>query len=176
MAVNIEDYIPVVKYQGLNTVKAANIDGVTIDTSGNTVVPGTLGVTGVATFTGTPVFSGGTSLNTASSALVGATVVLTAANSGGVFFNRSTSGSPSWTLPAATTAGLVFTFSCVNTTTGFTLTGGTFFAKADPDGAAITGTTVTHTQGTANVGDSITFVSNGTNYYSIAQMGIFAAS
>lgn len=47
MAVYLEDHLPVVKYQGLNTLKASNLAGVTIDASGNTVVPGTLSVTGL---------------------------------------------------------------------------------------------------------------------------------
>src|SRR5689334_16423504 len=113
MAVYLEDHLPVVKYQGLNTLKASSLAGVTVDTSGNTVVPGTLAVTGATAFTVAP--TGPKVYTTAQSALVGATVVLTAADSGGVFFNRSTSGSPSWTLPTAA-AGLVYTFSCVNTT------------------------------------------------------------
>lgn len=46
MAVYIEDHLPVVKYNGLNTQKASNFAGVTIDTSGNTIVPGTFSATG----------------------------------------------------------------------------------------------------------------------------------
>lgn len=52
MSIYIEDHLPVVKYNGLNTAKAANIDGVTVDTSGNTAIPGTLAVTGAITATG----------------------------------------------------------------------------------------------------------------------------
>lgn len=109
------------------------------------------------------------------SALVGATVALTAAQSGQVFNNRSTSGSPSWTLPTAAN-GLWYTFTCSNTTAGFTVTGGTIKAKADPNGAAITGTTLTHTQGTAVIGDTITLVCDGTVWRMVAQAGIFAAA
>lgn len=139
-------------------------------------VGGTSTFTGVATFTGVPVYSGGqTRPNVQQSALVGATVVLTAADSGGVFVNRSTSGSPSWTLPT-NVAGLYYTFVVANTTAGFTLTGGTFKAKANPNGAAISGTTVTNTQGTAVIGDSITLLADGTNWLAISQLGIFAAA
>jgi hypothetical protein len=178
MTMYLEDHLPIVKYQGLNTAKAANIDGVTVDTSGNAVVPGTLNVTGVATFTAAPVFTAGiptgSFLRTVTdSALVGATVALTAAQSGQVFNNRSTSGSPSWTLPTAAN-GLWYTFTVSDVTTGFTVTGGTMKAKTSATGTAISGTTLTNTQGTAVVGDTITLVCDGTVWRMIAQSGIFA--
>ncbi len=109
------------------------------------------------------------------SALVGATVALTASQSGGVFINRSTSGSPSWTLPT-NVAGLTYTFVVANVTTGFTVTGGTIKAKTSATGTAISGTTLTNTQGTAVVGDTITLVADGTNWVMTAQSGIFAAA
>lgn len=169
-----------VKQFGLNTLKASNLAGVLISTAGNMTVPGTQLVTGVATFTAAPVFSAGiptgSYLRTVTdSALVGATVVLTAAQSGQVFNNRASSGAPSWTLPAAVN-GLWFTFTCSDTTAGFTVTGGTMKAKASATGAAITGTTLTHTQATAVIGDSITFVCDGTVWRMVAQAGIFAAA
>lgn len=109
------------------------------------------------------------------SALVGATVALTAAQSGGVFINRSTSGSPSWTLPTAA-AGLTYTFTVSNVTAGFTVTGGTIFARANPNGASVTGTTLTNTQATAVIGDTVTLVCDGTSWRAVAQIGIFAAA
>ncbi len=169
MAVYIEDHLPVVKYNGLNTLKDTSLGG-------TLTVAGTSTFTGVATFTAAPVFSAGQSVTGITfSALVGATVVLTAAQSGGVFINRSTSGSPSWTLPT-NVAGLYYTFMCSNTTAGFTVTGGTIFAKANANGASVTGTTLTHTQGTAVVGDTITLVADGTAWRISSQAGIFAAS
>lgn len=131
--------------------------------------------TGASTFTGLVTFAGGYKRAVTQSALVGATVALTAADSGGVFINRSTSGSPSWTLPA-NVAGLTYTFVVANVTTGFTVTGGTIKAKASASGAAISGTTLTNTQGTAVVGDTITLVADGTNWVMVAQSGIFAAA
>lgn len=132
---------------------------------------------GSNTFSGTTTFSGGTVRPVTFSALVGATVVLTAANSGGVFINRSTSGSPSWTLPAATTAGLIYTFVVSNVTAGFTVTAaGTIYAKTASTGTAISGTTLTNTQGTAVVGDTITLVSDGAGWRMTSQSGIFAAA
>jgi len=151
----IENYVPVVKFHGLNTNIAA--------TFGSTVSFATA-PTGPQNRT-----------TVVQSALAGDTVVLTEAESGGVFINRSTSGTPSWTLPT-NVAGLTYTFCCANTTAGFTVTGGTIKAKANAAGAAITGTTLTHTQGTAVIGDTITLVADGTNWVMVAQAGIFAAA
>lgn len=149
-------------------------------TAKNMSVGGTLAVTGVATFTAAPVFSAAPSgagvLRTITdSALVGATVALTAAQCGQTFNNRSTSGSPSWTLPTASN-GLWYTFTVSDVTTGFTVTGGTIKAKTSAAGTAISGTTLTNTQATAVVGDTITLVCDGTVWRMVAQSGIFAAS
>lgn len=143
--------------------------------TGNNTFSGSNTFSGTTTISGTLAVSGGQTRHVTQSALVGATVVLTAASSGSVNINRSTSGTPSWTLPT-NVAGLTYTFVCANTTAGFTVTGGTIKAKASATGAAITGTTLTHTQGTAVIGDSITLVADGTNWYSVAQLGVFAAA
>lgn len=132
-------------------------------------------ISGDLTVTGSFSPNGGTTRPVTLSALVGATVALTAAQSGGVFINRSTSGSPSWTLPTAA-AGLWYTFTTSNTTAGFTVTGGTIFARANPNGASVTGTTLTNTQATAVIGDSVTLVCDGTSWRAISQIGIFAAA
>lgn len=168
MSTLIENHLPVVKFHGLNT-NTAVVFGSTL------AVTGTSTFTGAVTFTAAPVFSGGTTRAVTQSALVGATVVLTAADSGGVFINRSTSGSPSWTLPT-NVAGLTYTFVVANVTAGFTVTGGTIKAKTNAAGTAISGTTLTNTQGTAVVGDTITLVADGTNWVMTAQSGIFAAA
>jgi len=159
--------------------------GATISDAGETVtgnlsVSGTSAFTGVATFTAAPVFTaaptGAAPARTVTnSALVGATVALTAAQCGQTFNNRSTSGSPSWTLPTAAN-GLWYTFTVSDVTTGFTVTGGTIVAKTTATGTAITGTTLTNTQGTAVVGDTITLVCDGTSWRMVAQSGIFAAA
>lgn len=159
----LEDFLPPIQSAGLNTQE-------------NVTVGGTLNVTGVATFTAQPVFSSGTTRpNVQQSALVGATVVLTSADSGAVLINRSTSGSPSWTLPT-NVAGLYFTFYVSNVTAGFTVTGGTIKAKTSASGTAVSGTTLTNTQGTAVVGDTITLLADGTNWIAISQSGIFTAA
>jgi hypothetical protein len=176
---SLETKEPMVQQNGLNTNKAVNFSGFLVDTSGNVTVPGTQLVTGVATFTAPPVFNGGrTPVTVTNSATVGATVVLTAANSGSVLINVSTSGSPSWTLPAKQT-GLEFTFICGNTTAGFTVTAAdaVIHFKTSASGTVLTSTTtLTNTQGTAIVGDFISIVCDGTAWWMKAISGIFAAS
>lgn len=142
----------------------------------------TLTVTGVATFTAAPVFTaaatGPQTRLTSTSALVGATVVLTAADSGKVLINASTSASPSWTLPAKAN-GLQFTFVCGNTTAGFTVTAAdaVIHFKTSASGTVLTSTTtLTNTQATAIVGDTISIVCDGTAWWMTAISGIFAAS
>lgn len=167
----IEKYIEVIRMDGINTNKSVTI-GTKAGGSTASLTVGAGGINSIGPITG------GLLVPVVQSALVGATVVLTAAQSGGVFQNRSTSGSPSWTLPAATTNGLEYTFTTANTTTGFTITGAqVIHAKTSATGTAITSTTtITNTQGTAVVGDSITIVSDGTAWWITAQTGIFAAS
>lgn len=167
----LEKYVEVVRLDGLNTNKNVNI-GIAGAGSTATLSVGTGGISSTGSITG------GVLVPVIQSALVGATVVLTAAQSGSCFQNRSTSGSPSWTLPAATTSGLEFTFTCANTTAGFTITGAqVIHAKTSATGTAITSTTtITNTQATAVVGDAITIVSDGAVWWITAQTGIFAAS
>lgn len=184
--VYIENYHPDIREAGgILTKKPVILEGTaaTLDVDGTANIDGaatfnsTSTFTGVATFTATPVLNGGLVFPTVQSALVGATVVLTAAQSGGIFQNRSTSGSPSWTLPTCAN-GLEYTFTTANTTAGFTVTGAqVIHAKTSATGTAITTTTtLTNTQGTAVVGDAITIVGDGTAWWVTAQTGIFAAS
>ena len=171
--VTIEGSLPVVQQNGLNTEKNANFGG-------TVAVVGTSAFTGVSTFTAAPVFtagipSGAVLRTITDSALVGATVVLTAAQSGQTFNNRATSGSPSWTLPTAAN-GLWFTFTVSDVTTGFTVTGGTMKVKTSASGTTLSGTTLTNTQGTAVVNDTITLVCDGTVWRMTSQSGIFACA
>jgi len=167
----IENYIPLVKEDGIITQKPVTLSG----TAANLAVGGTLVVTGTSVFTGA--ISGPTLRTITDSALAGATVALTAGQSGQTFNNRSTSGSPSWTLPTASN-GLWFSFTCGDATTGFTVTGGTVKALTNTSGTgtAISGTTLTHTQATADVGDHIVLVCDGTVWRAVSQGGIFAAA
>ena len=168
MAQNIEDFLPPIQSAGLNTLEDTSLGG-------TLAVTGASNFTGTATFATTPVVTAGIKRTVAQSALVGATVALTAADSGSVLINRSTSGSPSWTLPT-NVAGLYYTFYVSSTSAGFTVTGGTIKAKTTATGTAISGTTLTNTQGTAVIGDNITLVADGTNWVAISQSGIFGAA
>ena len=176
----LEKFVQVVRMDGLNTNKNVNV-GVAAGGSTATLSVGTGGINTTGTLTTAGIVNTGSTSGITSpvvqSALVGATVALTAAQSGGVFQNRSTSGSPSWTLPTCAN-GLEYTFTTANTTAGFTVTGAqAIHAKTSATGTAITTTTtLTNTQGTAVVGDSITLVGDGTAWWVTAQTGIFAAS
>ncbi len=176
MATNLylENYEGAVKFAGgIKTKLPVTLSG----TAATLAVGGTSTFTGVATFTAAPVFTvapSGPSLRlVTNSAAAGATVALTAAQSGQVFNNASSSGSPSWTLPTAAN-GLWFTFTVSDVTTGFTVTGGTMKAKTTATGTTLSGTTLTNTQATAVVNDTITFVCDGTVWRMVAQSGIFA--
>lgn len=160
----IEFYDPNIMQNGFNTQKAARFEGAVVMTS-------TLAVTGAIT--------GPRVSNVINSALVGATVALTAAQSGSNCINISTSGSPSWTLPANAVAGIEFTFICGNTTAGFTVTSASqvIHFKTSASGTVLTSTTtLTNTQGTAIVGDFISIISDGTAWWMRGISGIFAAS
>lgn len=167
--------MPDVMQFGLNTLKNTSLGGTLTVTGASTL-------TGAVTFVAAPVFTlaptGPQVSAVANSATVGATVVLTAADSGKTLINVSTSGSPSWTLPAPVN-GLKFTFVCGNTTAGFTVTSSAavIHFKTSASGTVLTSTTtLTNTQASAIVGDTITIVCDGTAWWMTAQSGIFAAS
>jgi hypothetical protein len=165
----LENNLPVVESDGLNTNKNVTFGG-TLAVTGAVTITGALAVTGAIT--------GPRVSNIINSATVGATVVLTTAQSGSKCINVSTSGSPSWTLPVGV-AGTEFTFICGNTTAGFTVTNATqvIHFKTSASGTVLTSTTtLTNTQATAIVGDFIALVCDGTAWWMMAISGIFAAS
>lgn len=179
----IENDIPGVQYNGLNSNKSVDFSGST-GTFKSPTGANTIG--GAATFNSTVVFTtaptGPFTYKTTNSALVGATVVLTASQSGQAFINVSTSGTPVWTLPAVAN-GLEFTFICGNTTAGFainTTTTAVIHAKTTATGTAITSTAttgaITNTQGTAVVGDVLNLICDGVAWWMVSQSGIFAAT
>ncbi|MGH7744759.1 MAG: hypothetical protein ACREQ5_08090, partial [Candidatus Dormibacteria bacterium] len=103
MAINIEDGLPIVKYNGLNTAKAANLSGVTIDTSGNTVVPGTLSVTGATTV---PVNSSlNANLQTHTPVAVNVTATASAAQVATGYITSTSAAAVTITLPTGTLLG-----------------------------------------------------------------------
>lgn len=143
----LESATPIVQYQGLNTLKASNLAGFLVDISGNATVPGTLAVTGVATFTAAPVFSTGFAkgaVNGTVTAIATQNGTPTAAQLIGGYINHaSTTGAGTLTVPtgsilsAAITGVAVGTqFKCwyynsgsqtvtITGDTGTTITGGT---------------------------------------------------
>ena len=179
MSVLLEDHLPVVKYNGLNTDKAAVL--------GSTLaVTGTSTFTGAATFTATPVFTAGVpgGFQTDASA---ATIAVTAAQTGTTFLATKGSATQTYTLPAVA-AGLKYTFICghasgeilidqaaseVITITSFAAVG------ADADTGIVTtaaGTGIKNTAGTNAIGDSITLVSDGVGWYGVGiTSGIWAS-
>lgn len=123
------------------------------------------------------------------SAAVGATIVLLASQNGALCINASTSGSPQFTLPAAA-AGLTFTFSCANATEGMVIatpvpaTNKIVCQTQAVSGASLVNTKIetstdgllTHTQGTAIVGDFVRLTCDGVLWVTVGFSGVFAAT
>jgi hypothetical protein len=171
---NIESMLP-----GLKVVNGLNSD-LPVSFTGTETHSGAVSFTGTVALTNAP--TGPAKYLVTKTGLVGATVVLTASQSGQAFLNNSTSGTPVWTLPAPA-SGLEFTFICGNTTNGMainTTTASVIHAKTTATGTAITSTAttgaITNTQATAVVGDVLNLVCDGTDWWMVAQSGIFAAS
>lgn len=151
-------------------------------TAATLAVGGTSTLTGTTTFTANPVFSAGITPPTLATGLVGATVVLTAAQSGTILYNNSTSGTPQWTLPAAA-VGLIFysvTTSTTNAIKFFTGTASVIRGHTTAAGTVITSTATTgtflNTQATAVKADSCTLWSDGTDWFATSQVGIWAVT
>lgn len=115
--------VPLVAQSGLNTAKASNLAGFTVDTSGNTVVPGTLTVTGVTTFN-----SGNVAKHTASA--INVTGTATAAQVATGYITSTSAAAVTITLPTGTllgaalgaSAGTTFTLLIDNTAGANTVT------------------------------------------------------
>ncbi len=112
MAVYIENYIPVVKYEGFNTLKAATF-GSTLSVTGATTLGSTLAVTGAATIGGTlnykqEVIDTGGAYATP--------IVLTEAQSGRTILVDDAAGLD-FTLPAVATAQIGTFYKFLVTTT-----------------------------------------------------------
>lgn len=179
MPQNIENFLPIVKYEGLNTDKACDLSGVTIDTSGNTVVPGTMAVTGAITATG-GVVGGQTVLVEATTA---ETEAVSATESGKVFVQTRSSTTVTYTLPAAA-AGLRYTFVCGHADSEILITPATGDAivtkiHAAENGTALApaaGTGIKNTAATNVAGDCITLVAlDGTTWYGVGMTGVWAS-
>lgn len=179
----IEQWIPGILEHGLNTQENASFGG-TFAVAGAVTLSSTLIVTGAATFSSTtagikrPVTVG-----------TDATYALAATDANRVYIATKTSATQTYTLPVATTGGLVFTFICghasgeilVTPQTGEAIIITTFAAVgADADTAIVApaaGTGVKNTAGTNAIGDSMTIVSDGVGaWYGIGiTSGIWAS-
>jgi len=114
---------------------------------------------------------------------VDATVAVSAAINGKVFIATKASATQTFTLPAASTAGLQYTFICGNAGGEIKIlgiAGNTINCKAANAGASVSvaaDTGIKNTSATNVLGDTITLVSDGiTTWYGIAQSGIFASN
>lgn len=166
----IEDYVPVVKYNGFNTLKDASFGGA-------------VAVVGLLTLTGGMTISGPV---TESTEVVTATNVITASESGKTFYLSAAAGFET-TLPTAA-AGLRFRFivKTAPTSNGYTITGspadkiqGTVACSGAE--ATINGVTASDADNVilvanqALVGDLVEFYSDGTNWYVTGNVNTYAA-
>lgn len=176
MSRKLEQYTPLLRESGeLRT-------GLPVVAESTLAVTGASTFTGAATFTANPIFSAGITPPTLATGLVGATVVLTAAQSGTILNNNSTSGTPQWTLPAAAN-GLIFysvTTSTTNAIKFFTGTASVIRGHTTASGTVITSTATTgtflNTQATAVLGDACTLWCNGTDWFATSEVGIWAVT
>lgn len=183
MSVLIENYIPVIKYQGFNTEKD-------IVSSGAFTLSGVATLSGAANFSGAVAFTGSTS-GVKRSAVVGtsATYALSSALSGTVYVATKTSATQTYNLPAvATSAGSIFTFICghadgeilVTPKSGEAIVITTFAAVgADADTSIVApaaGTGIKNTAGSNAVGDNLTLVCDGTKWIGVGITGGIWAS
>jgi hypothetical protein len=146
-------------------------------------------VTGAKTFTGAATFTGATTgLRRAVSVTAADTIAITAAMSGTVFVATKASATQVFTLPAAATAGLEYTFVCgtggiaseihVGVFAGDLITGKIHAAE---NGTALLSTVTTgllkNTAATNVDGDFCTLVSDGvTTWYMVALAGVWSAT
>jgi len=171
MPLKLENYIPLVAFNGVNTDKAV-------------VLGSTMSVAGLATFAATPVFTAGVPKGL----VIGttATYALTAAQTGTVFVATAASGTQTYTLPAVA-AGLTYTFICghaageilVTPTGSVGTTFATFAAVGvDADTAIVTltaGTGLKNTAATNAISDCLTLISDGVGWRGIGiTSGIWA--
>lgn len=183
MSILLEDNLPVVKFEGLNTNKAVVL-GSTLSVAG--AITATGGVAGAVTGNVTGNLTGGNIRPVTEG--TAATYALTTADSGRVYVATKTSATQTYTLPAVATAGVYFTFICGHADGEILVTPAaseaiviTTFAAvgADADTAIVApaaGTGIKNTAATNAIGDSITLVSSGTKWFSVGiSSGIWAS-
>lgn len=178
MAIQLEDHLPVVRYNGLNTEKAVTLAG-TNTLSGATTLSGTTTISGNTTFSGTTV-----GVRNDFEIVASGNKTVTAAMSGRIFMATAASGTQTFTLPdAGTTAGLRYQFICGNAGGEILVTpasGDLVRIKATEDaGASVApaaGTGVKNTAATNVLGDHLDIVFDGTDtWHMVGQSGIWAS-
>lgn len=112
-----------------------------------------------------------------------ATKSLVKGSNGKTIVASKSSSTQTFSLPAASVEGLVFTFICGHASGEILINSGgasdTFTIKASEGGASVVtsaGTGIKNTAATNVVGDSITLISDGgTNWYGVKQSGTWAS-
>ena len=175
---NIEDALPIVKYQGLNTAKNTNLGG-------TLAVTGATTLTGAVTQTGDTAFAGGTTglKRTAEIQLTGTGDTLTAAESGKTMIATKASPTQTFVLPSAATSGLFFTFVAGSAAGEILIdpagSENILTKAANNAGASVApagGTGIKNTAATNVLNDYLTLVSDGVDtWYTVAQSGIWAS-
>lgn len=165
MAIKVEDFLPGIKENGLNTDE-------------NVSIGGTLSVTGAITGT---VNAGKVSYLT--EAVTAETETVSADESGKVYVQTRSSTTVTFTLPAAV-AGLVYTFVCghasseilITPQSGDAIVGKTHGAENGAGIAPAAGTGIKNTAATNVVGDFCTLVAlDDTTWYMTAVAGVWAS-
>ena len=162
----LEDHIPVVKFDGLNTAKDGTL-------SGAYTFSGALTLSGAVGFT-----AGVTGIRrTAEIQLTGTGDTLTTAESGATIIATKASATQTFVLPSAATAGLFYTFICGSAAGEILIN---IITKATNDaGASVApagGTGIKNTAATNVLNDYLTLVSDGVDtWYTVAQSGIWAS-
>ena len=112
-----------------------------------------------------------------------ATITVISADNNKVFIATKASGTQTFTLPGAATAGLQYTFICGNAGGELKILGemgNTIILKTAAGGTLLSvaaDTGIKNTAATNIVGDTITLVSDGaTSWYAVSQNGIFASN
>jgi len=156
----IEDFVPVVKYHGLNSAQAVTLSGAVS-------------------------FSGATNglRRTAEIQLTGTGDTLTAGESGKTMIATKASATQTFVLPSAATAGMFFTFVCGSASGEILIDPDgteTILTKATNDaGASVApagGTGIKNTAASNVIGDYLTLVSDGVSkWYTVAQSGVWAS-
>ena len=168
----LEDHIPVVKFDGLNTAKDGTLSGA-YTFSGALTLSGAVGFTAGVTGIRRP----------AEIQLTGTGDTLTTAESGATIIATKASATQTFVLPSAATAGLFYTFICGSAAGEILINpDGTenIITKATNDaGASVApagGTGIKNTAATNVLNDYLTLVSDGVDtWYTVAQSGIWAS-